>query len=311
MKKLLEGKVAIITGSGQGVGRDIALCLAREGAKVITNNRKPGSSINAFEKTSLDFTEEEIKILKDLGGDAQSTAMEIIVHGGEAIPFFGDISDFSTAKQMVDLAIEKFGRIDIIVNNASSNWVGNFLDMDETLWDISINSKLKGTFNLMHHAMPFMIKQGYGRILNSSSDAHMGIEGYAAYGAANAAVNTLTKAVAYDVADSGITLNAYTPLAKSRSWLNAAAKYRIQGVPEEVLDDIAPAAMKKTAQDMVPFLAYLSSEYAANITGKVFKLAADGEIGIWSESEVIRSIYKEDGAWEIDELRERIPNELL
>jgi len=311
MNKILKGKVAIVTGSGQGVGREIALCFANYGAKVITNNRKPGSSINAFEKTSLDFTEDEIKKLKEIGGDAQTTADEIIASGGEAIPFFGDISDFSTAKKIVDLAIEKFGRVDIIVNNASSNWVGNILDMDETLWDISINSKLKGTFNLMHHAMPIMIKQGYGRILNSSSDAHMGIEGYAAYGAANAAVNTLTKAVACDVGETGITINAYTPLAKSRSWFNAAAKYRIQGVPEEVLDDIAPSAMKKTAEDMVPFLAYLSSEYAADITGKVFKLASDGEIGIWSESEVIKSIYKEEGAWEIDELKERIPNELL
>lgn len=311
MKKVLEGKVAIVTGSGQGVGRDIAICFAKEGAKVITNNRKAGSSINAFEKTELDFTQEEIENLKAIGGDAQTTANEIIELGGEATPFFGDISDFETAKQIIDLAIDKYGRIDIIVNNASSNWVGNILDMDESLWDISINSKLKGTFNMMHHAMPHMIKQGYGRILNSSSDAHMGLEGYAAYGAANAAVNTLTKAVADDIGGQGVTVNAYTPLARSRSWLNAAAKYRLQGVSEEILDDIAPSAMKKTAEDMVPFLAYLASDYAENITGKVFKLASDGEIGLWSESEVIKSIYKEEGPWEIDELKNKIPNELL
>lgn len=311
MKKILEGKVAIVTGSGQGVGRSIALCLASNGAKVITNNRKPGSSINAFEKTSLEFTEDETKKLEDLSGDAQTTANEIIAKGGEAVPFYGDISEFSVAEEIVDVAMKTYGRIDIIINNASSNWVGNILDMDENLWDISINSKLKGTFNLMHHAMPIMKSQGYGRILNSSSDAHIGIEGYAAYGAANAAVIALTKAVAYDVAETGITINAYTPLAKSRSWLNAAAKYRLQGIPEEVVDDIAPDAMKKTAEDMVPFLAYLSSDYAADITGKVFKVASDGEIGIWSEPEIVKSIFNDCGAWEIDVLKQRIPNELL
>ncbi len=311
MKKILKEKVAIVTGSGQGVGREIALCLASYGAKVITNNRKPGSSINAFENTSLDFNEKEIEKLHGISGDAQTTADEIIAKGGEAVPFFGDISDFALAKKMIDFAIQKYGRIDIIVNNASSNWVGNILDMDEKLWDISINSKLKGTFNLMHHAMPIMIKQGYGRFLNSSSDAFTGLEGYAAYGAANAAVNTLTKAVSNDVEGKGITFNAYTPLAQSRSWLNAAAKYRLQGIPEEVIEDMAPPSMQKTAKNMVPFLAYLASEYASDITGKLFKVAADGEIGIWSDSEVVKSIYKEDGAWEIDELKQRIPNELL
>jgi len=311
MKKILEGKVAIVTGSGQGIGREIALCFAKNGAKVVTNNRKPGSSINAFEKTSLDFSEKEKKELLEISGDAQTTANEITALGGQAMAFFGDVSDFDTTKKMIDLTIEKFGKIDIIVHNASSNWVGSFLEMDEKLWDISINSKLKGAFNLMHHALPYMIKNGYGRILNSSSDAHMGIEGYAAYGAANAGINTLTKSVSKELISSGVTVNAYTPLARTRAWMNAAAKYRLQGVPEEVINQNVPKAMRNTAEGMVPFLAYLASEEAANITGNLFKLASDGEIGIWSESSVVKSIFKENGYWEINELEQRIPNELL
>ncbi len=311
MNKLLEGKVAIVTGSGQGIGRDIAICLAENGAKVITNNRKPGSSLNAFEKTNLDFNEEEKRELEKVSGDAKTTADEIIRLGGEATPFFGDVGDFEKARGIVQTAIDNYGRIDIIVNNASSNWVGNIMDMDEELWNISVTSKLKGAFNLMHHAMPYMKEQGYGRILNSSSDAFTGIQGYAAYGAANAGLVALTKAAAKDLAQFGITVNAYTPLAKTRAWYNAAATYRLQGVPKEMIEKNAPAAMLQTADQMVPFLAYLSSDEASSISGLLFKLAANGEIGLWSDSEVIKEIKKEEGAWTIDELKERIPNELL
>ena len=173
----LAGKVAIITGSGQGIGRDVALCMAKEGARIVTNNRKPGSSINAFEKTALPFTDQEQQALETVAGDAQTTADEIRRLGGEAIPFFGDAGDFETARQMVETAVANYGRIDIVVNNASSNWVGNIMDMDEELWDISVVSKLKGTFNLMHHALPHMKEQGFGRILNSSSDASSAYQG--------------------------------------------------------------------------------------------------------------------------------------
>jgi 3-oxoacyl-[acyl-carrier protein] reductase len=311
MTKALEGKVAIVTGSGQGIGKDIALCLAKHGTKVITNNRKPGSSLNAFEKTSLQFNDEERQALQKVSGDAQTTADEIIQLGGQAVPFFGDVGDFKNAEQIVKTAIDNFGRIDIVVNNAASNWVGNIMDMDEELWDTSVVSKLKGAFNLMHHSLPYMKEQRFGRILNSSSDAFLGLQGYAAYGAANAGLVALTKASAQDVAEYGITVNAYTPLAKTRAWYNAAATYRLQGVPKEVIDTMAPDAMKKTADVMVPFLAYLASDTAANISGYLFKLAADGEIGVWSDSEVISQIKKDEGAWTLEELEKRVPDELL
>ena len=311
MSELLQGKVAIVTGSGQGIGRDVALCLAEHGAKVITNNRKPGSSLDAFEKTEIPFTDEERAALESVKGDAKTTADRIVAGGGEAVPFFGDVGDFATAGRMVQTAIDSFGRIDIIVNNASSNWVGNIADMDEDLWDISVVSKLKGAFNLIHHALPHMKAQGYGRILNSSSDAFLGLQGYAAYGAANAGIVALTKAAAGDLRGTGITVNAYTPLAKTRAWYNAAATYRMQGVPAEMIEAGAPEAMKRTAEGMVPFLAYLASDDAAAISGNLFKLAADGEIGLWSQPEVVRQITTDADAWAIDVLRERVPGELM
>lgn len=171
MEQILKGKVAIITGSGQGVGREIALCFAAHGAKVITNNRKPGSSIQAFEGTELNFTPDERAELLRFNGDAQTVADEITAAGGEALPVYGDVSKREDAKRMVDAAIEKWGRVDIIVNNASSNWTGSILDMDPDIFDTQIASKLNGSFYLMHYAMPHMKEQGFGRIINTASDA--------------------------------------------------------------------------------------------------------------------------------------------
>lgn len=311
MAKLLEGKTAIVTGSGQGIGRCIALCLAENGAKVITNNRKPGSSIHAFEKTELDFTEEEREELLKFNGDAETTAEEIRRKGGTAIPVYGDVSSRQDAEKLVDTAVANWGRIDIIVNNASSNWVGNIQDMDLDIWDTQISSKLSGTFYLMHYALPYMVKQGYGRILNSASDAFLGISNYAAYGVGNAGVVALTKAAAKDLSGKGITVNAYTPLARTRSWYNARTNYRLSGIPAAVVEQNAPEAMKRTAEGMAPFLAYLSSEKASEITVKLFQLAADGIIGIWSESRIVKTIKQEEAFWTMGELEERILSELL
>lgn len=311
MGKILEGKTAIITGSGQGIGREIALCFAKHGARIVTNNRKPGSSIHAFEGTELDFSEEEREELQKWNGDAETTAEEIRKMGGEAVPVYGDVSRKEDAKRIVNAAVDAFGRVDIVVNNASSNWVGNIMEMDTNLWDIQIASKLSGTFYLMHYALPYMKEQGFGRILNSASDAFTGIPLYAAYGAGNAGVVALTKACAADVPNSGITFNAYTPLARTRSWYNARTNYRISGIPVDVVEHNAPEAMKRTAEGMVPFLAFLASEKGAEINGKLFKLAADGTIGLWSDSEVVREIKTDAAEWSLEELELRIVKELM
>lgn len=298
MKQLLKDRTAIVTGSGQGTGKCIALCLAEYGCKVITNNRKKGSSIQAFEWSPLPFTEEERRELEAANGDAESTASAIKQMGGEAIPVYGDISDSHTAAELVHTALDAWGRIDIIVNNASSNWKGNFSDMDSKTWEISIRSKLFGTYYLMHYALPYMKSQRYGRILNAASDAFVGISEYAAYSAANAGVVALTKAVAQELSSSGITVNAYAPLARTRSWYNAKTSYRLQGIEPKTVEAFAPESMKHTAEGMVPFLAWLASPRGSDISGKLFKLASDGTIGLWSDSTVVREIHAPNRSWD-------------
>jgi 3-oxoacyl-[acyl-carrier protein] reductase len=308
MGKMLEGKVAIVTGSGQGVGKEIALCLAREGAKVVTNNRKPGSGVNCFEKGDLPFTEEERARVQKVVGDAESCAGEIIAMGGQAVPFYGDVCSYQVAHDMIQCAVDHFGRIDIVVNNAASVWVGNIAEMPEDLWDMVVVSKLKGAYNMIHNALPYMKAQKFGRIMNASSNAFVGLMGMAAYSAAAAGIVGLTKAAAQDVTEFGdITINAYTPLARTRSWMNMLTVYRTQGVASEDIEAGAPAAMTRTADVFAPMFAYLASDEAAGITGYLFQLGADGEIGIWSDSEVNRNILKEEGAWTIEELRAKVP----
>ena len=170
----LDGKVAIVTGSGQGIGRGIAMGLAKEGAKVITNNRKKGTfSVAAYDKASM--PEEDWNEMMALAGDAEATAELIKAAGGEAIPVYGDVSKMEDAQKMVDVALENWGRIDIIVNNAAGMGSGSIVNLDSANWEKLTKTKMEGAFNLMHCAVPHMIEQGFGRILNGSSDAWVGL----------------------------------------------------------------------------------------------------------------------------------------
>ena len=214
MEKCLEGKVAIVTGSGQGIGKGIAIGLARLGAKVITNNRKPnGESAQKYHKE--DMPEEDWNEFCRLKGDAQLAADVINGEGGEAIPFFGDCSDWATAEKMVKTAIDNWGRIDIIVNNAAGTGTGDIASMTEETWDAFMVSRNKGAVALMHFAFPYMKEQGYGRIINVSSDAWTGLASNDGYSASTAAMVGLTWAAAKELDQFGITVNCVCPQGES------------------------------------------------------------------------------------------------
>lgn len=212
--KHLDGKVAIVTGSGQGIGRGIAIYLAREGAKVITNNRKPnGASIDNYDKSSM--PEEEWNEMLSLSGDAEGTAKTIEKEGGTAVHFYGDVSDPAIAEAIVQKATDTWGRIDIVVNNAAGLGSGSITSLTEEKWDYMTVPKMKGAFNLMHYAVPYMIEQKFGRIFNCSSDAWVGLPDNDAYSAGNAGIVGLTWAAAKELFRHGITVNAYCPQGAS------------------------------------------------------------------------------------------------
>lgn len=284
----LKGRVAIVTGSGQGIGAAVAKALAAEGAKVVTNNRRPGTS----------------------GGDAQTLADEIKAAGGEAVPFFGSVSDFKEAQKAVQTAIDSFGRIDIIVNNAGSDAPKMVWNMSEEDWDLSIDSYLKSSFNCIRHATPFMREQKWGRIINTTSTAWLGAVGHCNYSAAKAGLVGLTRAVAREVGRYGITCNAYAPTAGTRFTLSEDVKAGFQKrldsglITKERYDELMHPPGPET---VAPFVAYLCTDEAANINGQVFDVTYP-IIAYYSEPSRIKTITQEGGkVFSVDELIELVP----
>jgi len=291
MSKRLKGKVAIVTGSGQGIGKAIAIALAQEGAKVVTNNRRPGSK----------------------GGDAETVVKEIEGMGGEAMPFFGSISDFDDAEMIVKLAMEKFGRLDILVNNAGADAPRMVWNMTEEDWDRCLDSFLKGSFNCTRFAAGVMGEQKWGRIINTTSTAWLGTVGHCNYGAAKAGIVGLTRAVAREVGRYGVTCNAYAPTAATRFTLSeeivAGFKKRYEAglMTKKRFEELTNPPKPETVG---PFIVYLCTDEAADINGQVFDVTG-GDIAIYSEPVKKKSIVKEKGMWTVEELIEQVPKVLL
>jgi 3-oxoacyl-[acyl-carrier protein] reductase len=317
MTKHLEGKVAIVTGSGQGIGKGIAIYLAREGAKVITNNRKPGSGTIRHHKKE-DMPEEDWNQMIALAGDAESTAEVIKAEGGEAIPFYGDVSDWDTAEKMVNCAIDTWGRIDIIVNNAAGMGSGSIVVCDKENWDKMTVPKINGSFNLMHFAVPHMIDQKFGRIINASSEAWLGMPDNPAYCTANAAVVGLTWASAKELWRHGITVNCYCPQGASPAHAveyNAMVR-NVKNITGHDPDTKLLKVVEENHGDPVgigPAIAFLCTEDASYISGAVFSIYASGIVKYFADPKILSEIKKAEGEklFAIDELKDAFRNKLL
>lgn len=318
MGELLKGQVAIITGSGQGIGKELALWMAREGCRVITNNRKKGSSLQAHDGKIVKLDEDDIKKISAIVGDAETAAAyvnadeQVKQAGGEAYPVYSDVSTAEGCKKLVDAALERWGRVDILVINAAATWTGNFKDMTIQNWETCVRSKLDQAFYLMHYAVPDMKKRNYGRIIMAASEAHMGLEGMCGYSAACGGVTAYAKAVAQDLAEDGITVNAYTPNAGTRSWFNMLAEYREEGYDVEAIEEGSPAAQKFPPDRMVGFLGYMClPEFTAS--GLCVSVCADGEAALWTNYTKYNTIFKDiwsEGPWTVEDIRGKMP-ELL
>jgi len=315
MAGILEGRVAIVAGSGQGIGRAIALKFAAEGAKVVTNNTRPGSlkknmvSDEAYEKLSEEQKKWFWEKYEEENGDAETTASKIRSLGGEATACFADITKKEDAKKLVDTAVNTYGRIDIVCNVAGRFGVADIEDITEELWDKIFDVKPKGYFYVIQAAVPYMKKQGYGRIINCASPAFMGdVIKHAEYCASNAGVVGLTRAVAKELWSYGIRATTFCPAAKTR------AAYEI-----EVLRQSAEAQGKSLSapgttmfsyesnqppENVAPFVTYLASEKSEKISGTTFIIIGN-LVAMVPDPSIFSSplIAKESPEpWEIDDV---------
>ena len=254
MAGLCEGRVAIVTGAARGVGRQHALQLANAGAKVVVNDLGAGVDGKGADKSP-----------------AQQVVDEINAAGGEAIVNGDDVSNFDGAKNMVDTAINTFGKLDILVNNAGILRDRMLVNMTEEEWDAVIQVHLKGTFAPSRHAASYwraMSKQNddgkpvMGRIINTSSTSGIyGNIGQTNYGAAKAGIAAFTIIAARELARIGVTVNAISPTAYTRMTDN------LREYSEEDKQVRDPSWVS-------PTIVYLASEEAQDISGRVIQAGA-------------------------------------
>ncbi len=313
MGDYLKGKVAIVTGSGMGIGRAVAKALGAQGCKVVTNNRAPWDGViptdDKFQLLDKEMQEWAMREYAVYYGDAQRTADEIIAAGGEAVACFGDISDFEAAKKLTDTAIEKFGRIDIVVNIASAFGFSPVQDMPKQMWDRVNTVKPTGHFYVIRHAVQHMIDQGWGRIVNCASPAWAGGDlRQCEYCAANAGVVGMTFGLAAELKEYGITANAFAPAAKTR----ASVDMEIHNYLEKEHSTISGknqitydgTAAPETFAD---FIAWLCGEDAKDVTGQVF-MTMGKFIGRYATPAIEGAMFAGSDSWTLDEVKEKAEN---
>ena len=319
MEKVLEGKIAVVTGSGQGIGRAIAIAFAEQGAKVITNNRKPGASAASMvtdeqvEKLSDERKEWYKKGFAEQSGDAATTAQYIRDMGYEATPVFCDITKAEDAKRLIDTTVETYGRIDILCNIAGGFAFGDIEDITPETWDHVNNVKPKGYFNTMKYAIPYMRKQKHGRIILCASPSFAGGPlKQAAYIAANAGVVGLTRAAAMECCADGITANCFAPGAFTRATyeLEAARDSYDKGILIEGRSFIGPD-QTPGPEFVAPFLIYLASDRSSRINGSTFMVSGN-LVGLYYRPIFEKVLRKEnDAPWDLDELFEKVETEII
>ncbi len=293
----LEGKVAIVTGAGRGIGRGEALLLAEEGAKVVVN---------------------------DLGGSeagegadarpADEVVAEIVAAGGEAVANYDSVATMEGGERIVQTALDSFGRLDILINNAGILRDRMVFNMSEAEWDSVIAVHLKGHFTTTKHASIVFRQQRSGRIVNTGSESGLGNMGQANYAAAKEGIVGLTRTLALDLGRYGVTANAIRPRAGTRLTLSPELREAMQrarasrqgGGGSETGAEEAVSQIDALAPEMVaPLVVYLCTDSAANVNGRDFVVGGD-EVSLMTMPTKQATIHRE-GGWDLASLERVFP----
>jgi len=280
----LDGRVAIVTGAGRGIGRSVALLLARQGAAVVVNDLGV-----ALDGSGTDAS------------PAQQVVKEITEAGGQAAASGADIADHAAAEGLVRGAIEDFGRLDIVVNVAGILRDRMIFNMAEQEWDDVIRVHLKGTFNTSKfaaaHWRSLREETAQNRIINFTSVSGLhGAPGQPNYAAAKMGIVGLTMSCANSLAKYGVTANAISPGAATRMTASVPDERRRSGLPTES-DERSPG-------NVAPIVAYLASEQSGWITGRVIH-SSGYEVSLYSNPEPVSRLIG-TGPWDADELAEQV-----
>ena len=284
----LDGRVAIVTGAGGGIGREHALLLGREGAAVVVDDL--GSRT---------------------GSDATAVADEIRAAGGTATATSASAT-WDGASEIVQTAIEEFGGVDILVNNATAGRNDDLWRYSEAEWDLTMAVNLKGYYALMRESIPHMARGGGGAIVNTSSASGFGHPSHGAYATAKEGLIGLTRTAAMEVGRFDIRCNAIRPLAMTlqvQEYNDHSAPWRplmdaTMGRPSEQqpADVIAPAKI-------APLVVWLCTDAAANVNGRTFLVFGD-RISLLTEPKA-KTTIEQPGGWTLDDLDRVAPDDLV
>ncbi|WP_243143412.1 3-oxoacyl-[acyl-carrier-protein] reductase [Clostridium estertheticum] len=240
---MLKGKTAVVTGASRGIGRAIALKLAKHGANVVVNYRN-----------SVDAVQEVVKEIEDLGV--------------KVLAIQADISSYDDVENMIKKSVEEFGSIDILVNNAGITKDGLLMRMKEADFDSVIDINLKGAFNCTRHVAAIMLKQRSGRIINISSVSGItGNAGQVNYSAAKAGIIGMTKSVAREFGGRGVTCNAVAP-----GYIQTDMTEDLSAKVKDTIMGTIPLKRLGRPEDVANVVAFLATDEAAYITGQVINV---------------------------------------